>query len=888
MHRASLLVLFFALASAPAQIRADEPYPARVYPSDDALQRLGHAARRTQPIVLDGKANDPGWAGAEWTSDFTQNQPDEGAKPSAQTRFKMVWDEAFLYIAFECDDPEAPTASLSRRDRYVEGDWISIDLDTTLDRRTAYHFQVFAGGHQLDALHFNDTDQTNDWDAAWESAVAIIPTGWSVEMKIPLRVLRIPDKATRFGVNVFRGLSRLHERDEWKFQPHGRPGNISREAFFDGFDGIKPVRELELRPYLGMRASRFTPAPGPIPANEYGLCSSVGVSPQWLVGLCGGIDFRYNVASDLSLVGTINPDFGQVEADQRVLNLTTFETFFPEKRPFFLEGLDLFKAPVHVDFGGPYGNDAYQIFYSRRIGRGAPTASDIGINTNQLVYEQQAVPVIGAAKMSGTIGATSVGVLAAFEPRLDAQILGPDGKVEVDRTIEARATAAARLRTPIGDNALVGITATAVDPIETNSSLYLDGTHAHVGSADVTLFNKDRSWNFSTLVSGSLLTGHIPQTLLDGTRVDPTSSGWAVSSRLSHETEHTVFAVNGDRLSPTFNVDQLGYLQRANLTRLMGYFALRDPHQSSIWQNAQLLFGAREIRDAAFALRLERDALLEVNVLTNPYWFFQLGSLAQTNFVDDRELEDGTPIERRGNLSAYGYISTDSRKRVQLQFAFTEGRAYSNFERTNQLEWTGVFRPLPQLDASLDISYNEQAGVFRAIRTATALPGPGVDPTLELDRPTAVNQQRLYLLAQQQARSVSALFRATYAFTPYLTLQGYAQLFTAGVSYGQPYQVIAQPGKSTIGLNQLTPASAATMPPNPDDRQAGLNVQVVLRWEWRVGSTLYLVYAHQTSNDIAPPLDHGLNFRGEFGALTSQGAARGDTLLVKIDLLSAL
>ncbi len=860
----------------------------RALPDEEALARTAHAARRTGPITIDGKLDDPGWLAAPWNADFTQEEPDEGAPPAAATRFKILWDDDSLYIGVECDDPQAPTATLSRRDRSIEGDWVSIDLDTTLDRRTAYHFQVFAAGQQLDALHFNDTDMTTDWDAAWESKVALTATGWSAELKIPLRVLRIPERATRFGLDVFRNISRLHEQDQWRFQPRGRPGNISRLGVLDGLDGIRPVRQLELRPYLGMRLVRNAPVPGPVPEDALGLCSSIGLDAQRLAGACIGLDFRYNLASDLSLVGTINPDFGQVEADQRVLNLTTFETFFPEKRPFFLEGLDLFKAPLHVDFGGPYGGDAYQIFYSRRIGRASPTVDNLDLNTNQLIYEPQSVPVIGAAKLSGTIGSTSVGLLAAFEPRVFAQILGPNGETENERTVEDRATAAARVRTPVGDNALVGVTATAVDPIATTPSLALDGTHAHVGSADLTLFNKDRSWNLSTLVSGSLLTGHIPETLLDGTEVDQTSSGWAISGRVSHETEHTVFAVNADRLSPTFTVDGLGYLQRANLTRLMGYFAVRDPHQTDLWQNIQLLFGAREIRNAGFDYTLERDALLELNFLTNAQWFYDVGAFIQGPFVDDRELEDGTPLERRPNGAIYGFISTDSRKRAQLQFSFNEARALSAFERQNQLEVTGIFRPLPQLDGSLDISYSENAGVFRQIRPAGAVPGPGVDPTVVLDPAAAVTQTRMYLLAQQQARAVSAVLRATYAFTPYLTIQAYAQLFTAGIAYGAPYQVIAPPGKGTIKLNQLTPATANDAAPDNDDRQAGLNAQFVLRWEWRTGSTLYLVYAHQTSNDIAPPLDHGLNFPGELGALRAPGVANGDTFLVKIDLLSAI
>src|SRR5205807_2231425 len=329
----------------------------------------------------------------------------------------------YLYFGAICDDPQSPTISLSRRDRYIEGDTIQFDLDTTLGRRTAYHFQVYAAGQQLDAIHFNDTDMTTDWDAAWDSAVARTPTGWSVEMRIPLRSLRIPEHARLMGFNVYRLLSRRKEEDQWRFRPNGRPGDISRLGLIDGIEGIHPVRELELRPYVGTKLLRSVPTFAK-PRPELGSCGTAGFDPQRQGGLCAGLDLRYNLASDLALVGTVNPDFGQVEADSRVLNLSTFETFFPEKRPFFLEGLDLFKQPLQVDMGGPYGGQTYQIFYSRRIGRGTPS---LDLDSDQtLVYAPPSVPVLGALKLSGTIAGASVGLLDALEPRVSEQVLMGD------------------------------------------------------------------------------------------------------------------------------------------------------------------------------------------------------------------------------------------------------------------------------------------------------------------------------------------------------------------------------------------------------------------------------------------------------------------------------
>ena len=856
---------------------------------EESYQRTAHAARRKLPITLDGKLDEPAWLDAPAETQFTQAVPDEGSAPTVRTTFRILWDDEYFYLGATCEDPEPMTVTLTRRDRAIEGDYIQFDLDTTYDRRTAYHFQVYASGTQQDGIHFNDNDTSLDWDAAWDSAVHREEgKGWSVEIRIPLRVMRIPVGSKRWGFNFYRVTSRRHEEDQWRFRPNGRSGNVSRLGVLEGLDGIHPVRALELRPYVSLRGERNTPPPAYVPHGELTAgCASQALDAKLGTSECIGADFRYNLASDLALVGTINPDFGQVEADQRVLNLSTFETFFPEKRPFFLEGLDLFKNPLRADLGGPYGGDAYQIFYSRRIGRGTPTADDLGLAANQsIVFEQPTVPIASAVKLSGTLGGTSVGLFSAVEPRVSAQIQQPDGRVQTLRTVEARNDAVLRVRAPISDFGFAGAMGTAADPLFANPTLGTDRTHAHVGELDLTLFSRDRSTQFDTQLLGSLLTDATPQTLRDGTFMGPTSSGGAFSAKIKHVEEDWFAEIHGDHLTPTFSVDTLGFMPRANLTRIMGYAGLQSPHPRLFWQNAQILVGAREVSDSAFNLRLDRDFIFEVSFNTPSGFSLDTGTITQTPYVDDRELLDGTPLQRQANVTWFGALATDSRKPLQIQFNWTFGRSFPRFERQNQLDVTLVTRPMPQLDGSLDLAYNENAGTFRQIRPAGVLPGQG-DPTLEIDPGLATQTTRQYLLAQQQARSVSATLRGTYSFTPHLTLQAYAQLFTAGIAYGNAQRVVIGPGKQEVKLASLIPASSIDLPPNADDRQAGLNVNVILRWEWRTGSTLYLVYSHQSSNDVLPPT-RGLDFGRELATVTSAGVARGDSVLVKVDLLSAL
>jgi hypothetical protein len=880
-----------------AQAKPFTPLP------EESYQRVAHAARRTGPIELDGKLDEEAWKAAPVETEFTQATPDEGSAPTVKTSFRILWDDEYFYLGAECEDPEPLTVTLTRRDRSIEGDFIQFDLDTTYDRRTAYHFQVYASGTQQDGIHFNDTDTSMDWDAAWESAVHREEgKGWSVEIRIPLRVMRIPEGSKRWGFNFYRVTSRRHEEDQWRFRPNGRNGNVSRLGVLEGLEGIHPVRALELRPYLSLRLDRNTPPPPFLPGPTLTTgCATEFVDPKLGLTQCVGADFRYNLASDLILSGTVNPDFGQVEADQRVLNLTTFETFFPEKRPFFLEGLDLFTAPLKVDVGGPYGGNAYQMFYSRRIGRGTPSADDLSLTVpQQSIYQQATVPIASAVKLSGTVGQTSVGAFSAIEPRVFAQVATTNGQYEKVRTVEARNDTVLRVRAPIGDQTYVGVMATSADPIFTDPAADLPGMtvdrmHAHVGEGDLTIFSRDRSTELNAQALGSVLTGNTPQTLRDGTYLGSTASGGAFSAKLKHVEEYWFADVNGDYLTPRFSVDTLGFMNRANLARAMGYVGLQAPHPNGFWQNAQLLLAGREVHDSTLDLRLDRDLIVEAWMNTPSGWFLDTGTLLGAPYVDDRELLDGTPLERQGYVAWYGAINSDSRKPLQVQFNWTQQRSMPRFERQNQLDLTLFVRPMPQLDGSLELIYNESAGTFRQIRPAGALPCPSwlagstcPDPTVQLDPQLAVQTSRQYILAQQQARSVSAILRGTWSFTPRLTLQAYAQLFTADIAYGAPYRAVVGPGKPVVRLDSLTPALASDLPPDADDRSASLNVNVILRWEWRTGSTLYLVYAHNGANDLQPPPTHGLDFHQEVSTLTSAGATRGDSVLVKVDLLSAL
>lgn len=859
--------------------------------------RSVRAARLSGAIVLDGRPDEPAWRAAETGEAFTQTEPEEGRPASAGTRFWVLWDQDALYIAAECAAPDGVAALLSRRDRASEGDKIEINLDTTLDRRTAYQFTVFAAGHQLDGLRFNDIEVTTDWDATWESAVTRTPSSWSFEARIPLRAMHIPEGARAFGFNVTRTISRRAEVSRWQFVAKGVPGEVSSLGRLTGIDGIRPVRAIELRPYLGMRATLARPvASERVAPLLIGACSFAGITSEVVASGCAGLDARIGVTSDLALVATLNPDFGQVEADTRVLNLSTFETFFPEKRPFFVQGMEVFQPPYHVPYSGIYGGNAYRLFYSRRIGRAPPAAH---LESGQrLVHAPAARPVNAALALSGSIGAASVGLLSAYEPRVDAVIEDADGARSTRRLAGAVHSGVGRASVPLGDHVVAGATVTAVDPLfarapaapsgdapDPQSAAH--GRHSYAGALDVALFDQDRNWNLRSQVAASTVRGGRAAVLRDGTLLGDGSSGLAASVKLSKENGAVTAMLAADYLSPGFWVDDLGFMSRANLFRTLGLVTVRDLHPGARWRRAHVSMGARLAQDAHRDLILTRDGFVSGRILLDSHWEIASALIGGAHAADDRELLDGTPFERLGSVGGIAALASDRREPVSGSLALTHqvvvGRDAGISDATLDL----VLRPTPALDIDASVKIGWTENVVRMIRAAgPAVPDPD-DPDATFDPATATTMERLYLFAPLDARSVALTLSGTLAFTPGLTLEAHGQLFAAGLSYRDPLRIVLGPGKTTIRQDQLAPATPADLAPRSDGLQGAITVNLVLRWEWRLGSTLYVVYAHESANDLAPAT-RGLDFGSELGAVAADGAAHGDTLLVKIDFLQAL
>src|SRR5436190_16517875 len=403
--------LLFLFALAPAALSAQNT-PAKPAAPDTSNRKVATAARRTGEINLDGKLDEPAWQAAQPITNFIQSYPKPNEKPTEAMEARVLYDEAALYVGVRMFDshPDSIAAQLARRDATgIYSDWIHLIIDSYHDRRTAFRFTVNPLGVKKDVYTSNDNNEDLNWDAVWDVATRIDSLGWVAEYRIPLSQLRFGNQGKErvWGFQLQRDIARRQERDTWNpWIPDGR-GFVSRFGDIKGLIDVPTPQRLEVVPYL---SSRFTRAPG---SSADPFFHSTNVKPS------GGADLRYGLPAGLTLTATINPDFGQVEVDPSVVNLSAFETFFPEKRPFFLEGSDVFKFGDVINYND-YGTPRY--FYSRRIGR-QPQISAPG----KFVDQPDATTIAAAAKVTGKTGPWTVGFLDAVTPQEKARVLNADG-----------------------------------------------------------------------------------------------------------------------------------------------------------------------------------------------------------------------------------------------------------------------------------------------------------------------------------------------------------------------------------------------------------------------------------------------------------------------------
>lgn len=780
------------------------------------------AVRTEDPPIIDGRLDDPAWKAAFPSADFTQKTPVEGRPPRERTTVRVLYDDDALYVGVDCEQRHARIVRpLARRDTLLESDHVEIDLDSRRDHRSAFAFIVTAAGVRIDAIRFDDLGWSSDWDDVWDARVHVHPGGWSAELRIPLRILRYDDLPVQsWGLQVRRHVSQTLENDEWAFIPRAAAGEVSRYGSLDGLVDLPVRRPLALKPFVLGRLRRRDP----------GLeTAASGVDAS----LSAGLDLEWHPTQNLTLAATLLPDFAQVEADQQVLNLTSYQTYFPEKRPFFLGGIEAFSTP-------------FPLVYTRRIGR-LPAAPELlrgAAHAERLYDTPEPSRILGAQKLVGRLGrGWTVGVLGALAGRNDVSVLGADGS-RTERLAEPlTAFHAFRLRHDVASRTQVGVLVTGTTRAEPTGDYPVPESgapgralcpggavvgrgarcfhDAWVAGTDLHWRSPQGDWVASGQAIASLVSGGPPRTMRDGIVVASGDVGGGGFLYFAKEGGTPwVGSVQWNRSTRRLDFDDMGFMVRQNLDEVHAALEHRVLQGEGLARE-------RYVRLTGFeSLTLDGVDLGRGGALTSTWvlrdyarvWADVHGQLQRW---DDREIGDGAIFQRPALIAARLGASTDPRRRASASLevnaeSLAEGWAFS----ANGL---ASYRPLPQLALELVPQVIVAAGEPRFVSGA---PEPGE-----------------YLFGALLARSVGATVRASWTFTPHLSLQSYAQLFLAAGHYDEFRAFRGAPGAPPprIALSSLTPAPPPAT--NPDFEQGALNVNVVVRWDYGPGSSIYGVWS---------------------------------------------
>jgi uncharacterized protein DUF5916 len=792
-----------------------------------------------------------GWLEARPSSDFVQKFPDGGAPPTEPTSVRVVYDDHAIYVGVSCQQSLAPIVGrLTRRDRSVEADRVEIDLATRGDGKSAFHFGVNAAGVLVDGLRYDDTELSLDWDENWEAYTHRTSDGWEAIFVIPLRILRFRRApAQDWGFQVRRYLSGRQEIDEWAYIPRDAGGEVSRYGTVGPLSDLDSRGAVELRPFALARMRRRDATPDSL-ASGVDATGSLGVDAHW------------HVTPSLTLDASVLPDFAQVEGDQVVLNLTTFETFFPEKRPFFLEGFDAFATPV-------------QVLYTRRIGRQplAPVLRSEPPFGEQLVDLPDPSPIWGATKLVGRAGSDlTVGGLVALtgENDVDVQSSGPPVATQRRVADPTSLYSALRLKLDLGPRAHLGLIGTGVARFESADAapsvgaqaLCPDGTlvdggarcfhDAWVAGLDARWRSRDGDYVLVAQALASAITGGPPRALPDGTAIADGDVAPGALLALAKQGGSLLFELDYQGFGRRFDANDAGYLERANMHDLSENLELRDVRPGHFLNEVRARVELFQ-RFNLDGLDLARGWQLNTSGKLRNFWQYFVEIHYREAHFDDREVGDGTALERDGLIGLEVNLSTDPRAALVVGFRSQSQRLFDGWNFN--LGATLTLRTLPQLELELEPTFRWTTGESRFVAPGSA---PGS-----------------YLFGRQDALATGLTLRATYTFTPRLTLQTYAQIFLAAVHYDD-FTVATPRDDHTVHLDDLTPASPPTA--NPDLEDAVLNVNLVLRWEYRLGSTLFLVYTR--SQQPATPLAMGQTAALDFGAALHGPAS--DAFLVKL------
>ena len=849
----SALVLL--LLSVPSLTLAQNP---RTNSTDTLSRKVAQAARRSGPIVIDGKLDDAAWAASTPASGFTQSYPTPGAAPVDPTEVRVLYDDQALYVGVRMRDshPDSIAAQLARRDASgIYSDWVHLIIDSYRDRRTAFRFTVNPKGVKKDVYTSNDGQEDANWDAVWDVATSVDSAGWNAEYRIPFSQLRFggvqKGQERVWGFQVMRDIARRQGRDSWAPWTRRDAGFVSRFGDLRGIVDIPTPTRLEVVPYISAKATR---APGDERNPFY---SSTDFRPS-----IGG-DLRYGLPGGLTLSATINPDFGQVEVDPSVVNLSAFETFFPEKRPFFLEGSDLFNFGQVSRFND-YGSQNY--FYSRRIGRspqrfpGDPSISYADV--------PQETTIAAAAKITGKIGGWSLGLIDGVTPEEKAKIQLENGDRSSTPVEPFTNYFAGRGRRDFrnGESVVGGMVTSTVRNVDDEVFNGFLRSSATFGGLDFEHRFANKGWITSGFIAGSHVTGskeaiaatqqnssHYYQRP-DADYIEFDANRTSLDGHIGEIALQKNGGFHGSlaykEVSPGLELNDMGFQGRTDYRALSFLNGYQQDKAGKHFRDYVVYYYANQTWNFGGTSIYRGLSASAQGTLTN-FWFAGVNAGFSPRFYNDRFTRGGP----EALVPSSGYVgldlNSDSRKKVVLGGGFSynadESGGTSPFVYFN-LDW----RPTTSLRIRFNPNWSGGTSTGQFVRS--------------VGDPLATNTfGRRYVFGEIHQTTLAMDTRVEWTFTPTLSLQMYAQPFVATgryenfkefeaprtydfARYGRDRGTIS---RSAEGVYTVDPDGADAAPAfqfgDPNFNVRNLRGNAVVRWEYHPGSALFFVWQQERS-----------------------------------------
>jgi hypothetical protein len=808
-------------------------YPPRVY----RTVRLQGA-----PPEIDGRLDDPAWSQGEWSGDYRQQIPTEGAPPSQPTELKILWDEKHVYFAIRAyDDPAKVHRYPGRRDD-LTGDIVGVCFDSYNDKRTGFEFDLTAGGSKIDLLLFGETEWDTTWDAVWDGEVAHDEKGWTAEFRVPLNQLRYgPQEEQVWGLHAWRWIDRNQEEDQWQLIPRQNTGRMYQLGELHGIRDLPRRRHVELLPHALGKASSG-------PSVEGGGTDGAGSI---------GLDAKVGLTSNFTLDATVNPDFGQVEADPSVVNLTAYETFYDEKRPFFLEGRKILSFEVE---------ESDQLFYSRRIG--APPSRLPELEAGERASLPESTTILGAFKVTGkTDGGLSVAALQAFTQRETVAVSSPFGPRDVPVEPFGSYTVARLHKDWDKGNTSLGGMLTSTHRWASDPGLAFLPTQATTAGLDFTRHFANRAWLVEASGVFSNVRGdrqaitelqtsavhYYQRKDADHLGLDPSRtslSGHGGSVRFGRsETSRLRLLDHFHWYSPGLDMNDVGYLRQADVLANQVFLGWSELRPRGIFRSYSFELAREDQWDFGGLATVAATELEATGQFQNKWGVH--ASLAYKDVVDTRMLRGGPALRWHDFYESELSVHSDQSRRVSLSPFGGYSRARDDDSRAWNAGAALSLRPSNRLSFSGSLSYEWLDDHLQYVATAD---GEG---------------EPRWVLGRIDQDTWSFTFRVNLSITPDLTVQYYGSPFIGTGRYTEfkratstlaeaaadrarvygPDEIAYRPEANRYDVTEAGGGPSYSFG-NPDFSFRQFRSNLVARWEWKPGSSLYVVWSQGRTSAV--------------------------------------